>query len=102
MYTRIDHVYVDHNVLELLQSASVGIISISDHAPVTVAFALPTGMQRAWTWRLNDNLLDDVAVWKEVADTLTHYLREDPVDKLNEGVVWEAHKAVIKGEWISQ
>lgn len=87
VYTRIDHIFVDCNILELLQSASIGTISISDHAPVMVAFTIPSGMQRAWTWRLNDNLLDDAVVMAEVADTLSHYFRENPVDEQNEGMV---------------
>lgn len=32
IYTRIDHIYVDRPSLELLQSASIGNITISDHA----------------------------------------------------------------------
>lgn len=102
VYTRIDHIYVDRNILELLQSADIGSISISDHAPVTMAFSLPSGTRGVRTWRLNENLLDDAVVMAEVADTLAHYFAENPVGELSEGTVWEAHKAVVRGALISQ
>lgn len=88
---------MDRTTLEFLQEASIGTISISDHAPVNVALTLPLSGHRTWTWRLNVNLLDDEAVVKRVSDTLTHYFRENLTDDVSEGVVWEAHKTMARG-----
>lgn len=47
VYTCIDLLYVDRPTLELLQSASIGNIIISDHAPIKVTLTLPPGTHRA-------------------------------------------------------
>lgn len=73
VYTRIDLLCVDHPILELLQLASIGNITIADHAPVLITLALPSGTHRAWLWRLNENLLDGTVVVLGVTDVLTHY-----------------------------
>lgn len=98
MYTRIDLLCVDHLTLELLQLVSIEHITISGHAPVTVTLALSPGTHRSWSWQLNENLLDDTAVVSRVNKVLTHYFAENTTE---EGIVWEAHKAVVRGELIS-
>lgn len=65
-------------------------------------FTLPHGTQRTWSWRLNKNLLDDTAVVARVYDSLTHYFKENTTDDVGEGMIWEGHKAVIRGELILQ
>lgn len=72
VYTRIDLLCVDHPTLEILQSSSIENITISDYAPVMASLALPFGNHRAWSWQLNENLLNDTAVVARVTDVLTH------------------------------
>lgn len=76
-------------------------ITISDHALVTVTLALPVGSHRAWTWPLNENLLDDPVVETKISDALKNYFRENTAEDLSEGMIWECHKAVIWGELIA-
>lgn len=101
VYTRIDLLCVDHGALELLQSAETGNITISDHAPVSATLRLPDGSPRVWSWRLTENLLDDVTVVVKVTDTISNYFKENASDELGEGTIWEGHKAVVRGELIS-
>lgn len=101
VYTRIDHIYVDRSTLELVQSAFIGNITLSDHAPVGVTLTLPSSSRGAWTWRLNENLLDDTAAVAKVSETITNYFNENVADNISMGIVWEGHKAVVRGELIS-
>lgn len=86
LYTRIDLLYIDQPALELLKSLSIGHITISDHAPITVTLAMPTGSHRAWTWRLNENLLDDLVVETRISDTLKTYFWKNTAGDLSEGL----------------
>lgn len=62
-----------------------------------MTLTLPSGNHRAWTWRLNENLLDYTAVVAKVTEVITIYFIENAVDDLSAGMVWEGHKAVIRG-----
>lgn len=99
VYPRIDHISVDRPTLKLLQSASIGNITISDHTLVVLALTLSSDTHRAW--RLNENLLDDTAVVAKVADVITHYFKENTTDDHCKGIAWEGHKAVVRGELTS-
>lgn len=92
---------MDPDTLELLQSAEIGRITISDHAPVLAMIRVPTGSPKAWSWRLNENLLDDASVVSKVTDAISHYFSENVSDDLLEGVIWEGHKVVLRGELMS-
>lgn len=77
-------------------------ITISDHAPVSISLH-PLSMEaRTWSWRLNDNILDDAVALKQVSDTISLYFAENKPGGVGMGSVWEGHKAVVRGELISQ
>lgn len=99
-YTRIDLLCVDHFTLESLQLASIENIIISGHTLITVTLSLLEGTHRTWSWRLNENVLDDTAVISKTMEVLTHYFRENTSDSLSEGIVWETHRAVVRGKLI--
>lgn len=104
VYTCIDLLFVDHLTLELLQALSIENITISNHAPISATFTLPQGNRDTWSWRLNYNLLEDSLVVAGVSDTLTHYFKENTTTDVEEAMIWEGHKAVVRGdgELISQ
>lgn len=85
----IDLLYVDHRALELLQLT------------VMATIALPHGTHRSWMWCLNENLLNDTAVVSGVTDILSNYFKENKMEGLSEGIIWEGRKAVVRGELIS-
>lgn len=51
---------------------------------------------------LNENLLDDAVAQKQVSDTISLYFKENMMGEVGMASVWEGHKAVIRGELISQ
>lgn len=63
-YSRLDYILVDHGVLANVIKTSIGIISISDHAPVTLNIRLHKREYGKGTWRLNEDLIEDVEVGK--------------------------------------
>lgn len=60
MYTRIDLLLVDQNTLDLLLGATIDQITISGHAPLALTLSLSQALAKARTWKLNENLLDDL------------------------------------------
>lgn len=102
VYTRIDPIWVDHLALELLQASSIGSLTISDHAPATATLDVQPGASRAWSRRFNKSLLDDAAEVSGVTDVLSHYFKENKTEGVSKGIVWEGHKAVVRGELFSQ
>lgn len=66
--------------LEMLQASSIGSLTISNHAPVMATLALKPDVCRAWSWQLNESLLDDAAVVSGVTNILSHYFKENTMD----------------------
>lgn len=79
---------MDHNTLDNMTGSTIEQITISDHAQITVSLLLPGSVTRNWSWRLNENLLDDVSVVAKVTETLTHYFPENATEGVSDGVVW--------------
>lgn len=74
----------------------MGSITWSDHAPVTMWYAL-TDFYRGQKkpWRLNESLLQDPEVLADVTRDIADYFRTNTSADSSTGLVWEAHKAVI-------
>lgn len=90
VYTRIDVLLTDKTTLDLLVDALIEQIAISDHAPVTLLLALPHQSARAWQWKLNENLLNDLRVVEWEEETLSHYFAKNSNGEVNDGILWEA------------
>lgn len=88
-YSRIDYFFVPHSQLEAVHDPVIGNITWSDHAPITMRCDLSTtSTSRTKFWRLNESLLQTPEVMTEVTNELYNC---DP------GILWEAHKSVIRG-----
>lgn len=102
VYTRIDLLLMDQYSLDSLSGASIGSITLSDHAPVFISLRPLSAEARTWSWRLNECILDDAVAHKQVLDAISLYFDENTTGEVGMGSVWEGHKAVIRGELISQ
>lgn len=47
-------------------------------------------------------MLDDVVALQCVSDTISLYFTENSTGEVGKAFVWEGHKAVVRGELISQ
>lgn len=87
---------IPHRHLQAIKETTIGSITWSDHAPITLRYALtPCGLRPPW--RLNEGLLKDPVVLAEVTKEIGHYFASNDTPDCDTGLVWEAHKAVIRG-----
>lgn len=101
VYTPIDYFLLPHNQLHAVKDASLGSIMWSDHAPVTLTYAL-ADLYRSQKklWRLNESLLQSPEVLTDVTREINNYFQTNNDTDCDAGLVWEAHKAVIHGTFI--
>lgn len=92
-YSRIDYFLIPHAQLHALRDSRIGSITWSDHAPVLLTYALTDNItDRPKTWRLNESLLQDEEVLKDVTRELEFYFKTNNTPDSDPGIVWEAHK----------
>lgn len=48
-------------------------------------------------WRLNESLLQDKDILADITRELDFYFRTNDTPDCDPGIIWEAHKAVIRG-----
>lgn len=99
-YSRIDLIFISQRNLNTLSNAEIGIIALSDYSPVAVTLTLGPIQKPPFNWRLNAALLTDPSVHDGIHESIKSYFeinRDSDTDPLNN---WEAHKSVIRGEFI--
>ena len=98
IYSRIDLFLIPHAQLHSVQSTKIGSITWSDHAPIFLVYELKDLRQsRPNQWRLNESLLEDKEVLEDVIKELRFYFNSNDTPECDPGIIWEAHKVVIRG-----
>lgn len=97
-YSRIDYFLIPHGHLQAIKGTTIGYITWSDHGPITMRYAL-SDMYKAQRkpWRKNESLLQDPEVLADVVKEIGHCFHTNSTFESDMGVVWEAHKAVVRG-----
>ena len=84
-----------HKVL----NCDIETITISDHAPITLTIDM--GRESFFKyWRLNVSILSDQKVVKEIKQNRMEYFQMNDNGEVSPSTLWEAGKAVIRGEII--
>uniref|UniRef100_A0A8C5P8S7 exodeoxyribonuclease III n=1 Tax=Leptobrachium leishanense TaxID=445787 RepID=A0A8C5P8S7_9ANUR len=96
-YSRIDCIFLPFGHIRLLESATIGPLTWSDHNPVIVTLHSPLVRPRERLWRLNETLITDPLIKEEVTQLLHNYFRENVTPHSTPQIIWEAHKAVVRG-----
>lgn len=97
-YSHIDLFLVPHYLLPSDLDTSIGNITWSVHAPIMMHFSLSNSPYVSkWQWRLNESLLQNPEVLAGVSKELMAYFEINDIPGIDPGIVWEAHKAVIRG-----
>uniref|UniRef100_A0A8C5Q7A1 Reverse transcriptase domain-containing protein n=3 Tax=Leptobrachium leishanense TaxID=445787 RepID=A0A8C5Q7A1_9ANUR len=100
--SRIDYIFLQQHHLHLVLDVDIGTRTWSDHSPVWMDLTSPLCRPRERTWRLNVTLLDDPVLTAEFSAHLTRYVQDNlDTEDVPLATVWEAHKAVIRGHFIS-
>lgn len=81
----------------MVQNIKIENITISDHAPVTMTLILGTQRVRQQQWRLNESLLQSPEVLQQVKTELELFFKENNTTDVSPIMIWEAHKATIRG-----
>lgn len=98
VYSRIDYFFVPHSQLETVHSVETGNITWSDHVPITMRYGLSFTLSiRSKFWRLNESLLQTPVVLTDVTNELKHYFHTNDTEYCDPGILWKAHKAVMRG-----
>lgn len=97
-YSQIDYFLIPHRHLHAVRDTAIGSITWTDHAPITLRYALSDAqMAQRPPWRLNEGLLQNPEVMADVVKEIGHYFDTNKSPDSDMGVIWKAHKAVIRG-----
>lgn len=99
-YCRLDYFFIRHEEVPNVVSTSIGNITLSDHAPVELLLSWGEVVPRQTRWRLNESLLYSKEAADMVERDLALFFQENVTPDVNPLIVWESHKAVIRGSWI--
>lgn len=75
-------------------------MTLSDHHPITLTSTFPEKKTITKTWRLNTTILKDPIDVLNFNNTLKEYFSQNENDETSVITQWEAHKCVIRGEFI--
>ncbi|KAJ1163977.1 hypothetical protein NDU88_004424 [Pleurodeles waltl] len=79
----------------------IGVASLSDHAPLRLSLAFPPHAPIAKCWCLNTGLLAYKDTLAEIEVAITQYLLANDTPEVSAATLWEALKAVIRGQFIA-
>ena len=99
-YSRLDYILISQSLLDLSPTASIGLTLWSDHAPVHVTLGRISSHKPRSSWRLNDNLLSDLACTEDIIQSISHFISDHAQDDTNPLIKWEALKCVLRGKFI--
>lgn len=99
-YTRIDYFLTDFKLTPKILSSKYHNILISDHSPVSIA--VDFGMETSpYSWRFNPTLLNEDHFKETFATHIAEFLTLNDKGDVSDSTLWEALKAVIRGQVIS-
>ena len=100
-YSRLDLFFFPQDHLSSIISCDIGPILISDHSPVYLRLSLPQQTNPTKQWRFNASLLTDLEACNNIRKWLDQYRQENAASPVTPAVMWDAAKAVIRGQLIS-
>lgn len=98
-YSRIDLFLLHKTTLQTVSQANIGLITWSDHAPVSLISTNPT-TQRGTTWRMNTSLLSHPLHQRQIKSELESFFCLNDGTVTSAQLLWNAHKAVVRGSFI--
>ncbi|CAH2221702.1 glucocorticoid modulatory element-binding 1 [Pelobates cultripes] len=100
-YSRIDMFLTSPSLIPLLHKTSIGQITWSDHADITLSVQLPQA-SRQWHWRLNPTLLHVPHIQENIRQAIQTFFATNKGSVPSDSMLWAAHKAVIRGTLIAE
>lgn len=100
-YSRLDYLFLSQKDLPFLKSATIEPLLISDHHPITLSLSFPERNLVTKIWRLDPSLLTSEIDTNHIRTSLNNYFRENDNSDTTPLSLWEAHKCVIRGEFLT-
>lgn len=100
-YSRLDFFLVPQGLLPSVNSCSIGSILISDHAPVYLRLLLHEQIHSTRYWKFNSSFLTNTEACNNIRQWLEQYRQENEASPVTPAVIWDAAKAVLRGQLIS-
>lgn len=88
---------VSQSLLPAVVSSSIGIQTVSDHAPSLIDLQLDKSRTRSWTWKFNESLVQEGPLRKDFSLALTRTFIDNDIEYISPFTVWETHKCVMRG-----
>lgn len=99
--SRIDYIFISRHLAHLVEKSDIGVIAISDHAPVSLEMQPPRPLKQTIYWKLNRLLLFDDNFIKLLEEQTDLYLNINDKEDADPRIVWDAYKAYMRGVIIS-
>ena len=96
-HSRIDFFLILQKDIESVLKIEYDVKLLSDHAPVILHFKHGQLEKRPNTWVLNESLLNKDANVKHISSQIELFFRENLSGNTCDSLIWETHKAVIRG-----
>lgn len=100
VYSRIDYFFIFKKDRHRIQTADIGNIDLSDHAPIYLTLDI-NNEPRNTLWKLNTNVLNDLQFITLIKSDITTFLEENLNGEVSLEIVWDALKACMRGKIIS-
>lgn len=96
-YSRIDMFLVDRSLLPQITNSTIGTITWSDHAPVTVSINLTGAVAPPFSWKNNTYVLSNPTHQTALAKQLVEFFSLNASPDISANTLWNSHKAYMRG-----
>ncbi|KAJ1103937.1 hypothetical protein NDU88_001354 [Pleurodeles waltl] len=100
-YVHLDHFLGTLDLQQIITDIEIEAHSLSDHTEVVADFEIPSKKQTYHPWRLQETLLQRPEVVKQSDQATTNYLATNDIPDIPIKILWNAWKAVIRGEFLA-
>ncbi|KAF0043708.1 hypothetical protein F2P81_005045 [Scophthalmus maximus] len=100
-YSHIDYFLLDSKLISLTDKIVYHPIVISDHAPLSMMLKVGEQALKKRRWQFDAMLLKYTEFRMYLDKHISYFISENNIGNVNDSVLWEALKAVIRGHMIS-
>uniref|UniRef100_A0A3P8RWJ4 Reverse transcriptase domain-containing protein n=1 Tax=Amphiprion percula TaxID=161767 RepID=A0A3P8RWJ4_AMPPE len=97
-YSRIDYFLISNACVDLVVNSKIGVIALTDHAPVELCINLQTERVNRGRWRLNTSVLQDEQFVLSLQKDIEYFLQVNVGSTDRLATVWDALKAFVRGK----
>ncbi|CAI9561909.1 unnamed protein product [Staurois parvus] len=97
MYSRLDYILVDNQLIERVAKVEIEAMTLSDHIPVKMKLGWGKRLTGGIGWKLNEALLLDQEIDQRIREEIERFFQENETGEVSVATVWESHKAYIRG-----